>query len=108
MTSAFLSQAPNSSASAGVWNGQQCIAQVGQPVNTVDRKARQQLAERETASLVDPKATGIMAMLEKELAGDRMQRRPPCPHQIHGFWLSCHHPGTRIHVSQGGEKGKKP
>lgn len=38
--------------------------------NTVGRKVRQQLAEEKTARLADPKAKGIMAMLEKELAQD--------------------------------------
>lgn len=39
----------------------------------MDRKARQQVVERKTASLQDPGAVGIVAKLEEELAGDHMQ-----------------------------------
>lgn len=51
--------------------------------------------------MVDPKATGIMAMLEKELAGDHIQAP-----RTHGFWLSCHLPGTRIHEPRNREEHK--
>jgi hypothetical protein len=50
-----------------------------------------------------PKPQELRVCWRKSLL--RTTCRPP---RTQGFWLSCHLPGTRTHVSQGTEEGAKP